>query len=125
MLRQWLQIGAGVLFAGIILGYASFQFQDWLAGPTIQITSPQDGQTVTDPVVRLTGSAERIAYLRLNGRQIYTDPEGSFDEQLVLSEGYNIITLSAEDKFNRTTEKQLELLLPATNTDITLPYGQK
>jgi hypothetical protein len=125
LLRRWLQIGVGVLFAGIILGYASFQFQDWLAGPTIRITTPMDGQTLSEPMVEIAGSAKRIAYLSLNGRQIYTNPQGEFDEKLVLSPGYNIITVSAEDKFNRTTEKQLELVLSATSTDLQLPYGQE
>lgn len=124
MLRRWLQIGAGIILVCVIVGYTSFQFQDWWAGPTVQITSPQDGQTVAQPVVEITGTAQRIAFLSLNGRQIYTNPQGEFQEQLVLSPGYNIITVSAEDKFNRTTEKQLELLLPATSTDLQSFHGQ-
>ncbi len=119
-----MQIGVGIIFICVIVGYASFQFQDWWAGPTVRIMSPQDGQTMTEPVVEITGTAQRIAYLSLNGRQIYTDPQGEFQEQLVLSPGYNIITLSAEDKFNRTTTKRLQLLLPATSTDLQSLHGQ-
>lgn len=124
MLRKWLQIGAGVIIASVIVGYAIFQFQDLLSGPTITITSPQNGQTLESPLVEISGTARRVAFISLNGRQIFTNPQGEFREQLVLSTGYNIITVSAEDKFNRTTEKQLELLL-STSTDHLLYNGQK
>lgn len=125
MLRRWLQIGAGIVFAAVIVGYASYQFQDWWSGPTITIAEPQQGAVLSEPLVEISGSARRIAYLSLNDRQIYTNPQGQFNEQLVLSPGYNIITVSAEDKFNRTTEKHLEVILSATSTDQYIFNGQK
>jgi hypothetical protein len=127
MLRRWLQITAGTVLILAIVGYTGYQIKDWRTGPTVDITTPQAGthQTPSSPLVTIKGKAERIAYLHLNGRQIYTDPDGTFKESLLLSPGYNIITVSAKDKFNRTTEKRLELILPTTNTDLLTRYGQK
>lgn len=116
-LGRSLRIFGGILLAIIIAGYSVFQFQDLWRGPTISITNPRYGETISSPLTEIRGSAERIAFLYLNGRQIYTNPKGQFRETLLLSPGHNIITLSAEDKFGRTTQKQVELILPATTTD--------
>lgn len=122
-LRRILQIALGVGLAALIAVYAGYKFQDFWRGPTITINAPENGQQFEKPVVTLTGTAKRIAFLSLNGKQIYTDPSGQFEETLLLSPGHNIITISAEDKFNRETEKQLQLMLSADNFD-SIDYGQ-
>lgn len=116
ILRRWLQIGAGVMLGLVIAGYTAYQFQDWWRGPTITIESPENGSAFEKPLINISGTAQRIAYLSFNGRQIYTNPEGEFAEPLLLSPGYNIITVSARDKFSRTTEKQLQLMLSVSTT---------
>lgn len=110
-LRKLLQISAVVLFFGVIAGYSYYQVADFAAGPEITISTPANGVATTSSFVTVSGSAERIAYLSLNGRQIFTDRDGNFKEPLLLSPGYNIITISAQDKFFRETSTQLEMIL--------------
>jgi len=123
-LRRVLQTALGVGLAVLIIIYAGYKFQDFWRGPTITISHPQNGASFEDPVVTLTGTAKRIAHLSLNGKQIYTDPSGTFEETLLLSPGHNIITISAEDKFSRETEKHLQLMLSTDDFDPDLNYGQ-
>ena len=94
-----------------IVGYAAFRSEDLIRGPKIQVTSPSTGETMESENVNISGKAERIATLFMNGRQVFTDDKGNFNESLLLAYGYNIIELKAKDKFGRATSRTLELVL--------------
>ncbi|MEX2369081.1 MAG: hypothetical protein WD552_01655 [Candidatus Paceibacterota bacterium] len=115
-LRTILQIAVGLLIFILIAGYSIYQARDFWAGPTLAISTPADGVQTTHPLIHISGAAERISFLSLNGRQIYTDPNGRFSEALLLTPGYNIITLAADDSFGRHTEKHLRVVLNATSS---------
>lgn len=91
--------------------YGFYKSRVILEGPEIIIENPQNGQTVPGSYVEINGKAKNVSFLRLNGRQIFTDEYGNFQESLLLARGYNIIEVSAKDKFNRATIKQLHLVL--------------
>jgi len=93
-----------------ILGYTYFQMQNLVTGPVINISEPQNGATLTSSRIEVIGTTENISGINLNDRQIFIDESGAFKEKLLLSPGYNIITLRAEDKFGRETKKILELV---------------
>ncbi|MBA3733470.1 Ig-like domain-containing protein [Patescibacteria group bacterium] len=106
-----LKIGLIALLGIIVLGYSLFQAQKLIRGPIIEISSPQNGSTFSQPLIEIKGRARNIAYLNLDGRKIFTDKDGYFTEKLLLSPGYNIIKLDAQDKFKTYTEKKLEIIL--------------
>lgn len=91
-------------FIGIVLfvGYVLFQARFMLEGPQIFLTSQNSG-VQTEALIHLEGHARNIVRMTLNGRQIYTDTSGNFNEALVLENGYTIATLQAEDRYGRTT----------------------
>jgi hypothetical protein len=100
-----------LFFLGLtIAGYSLFQSRHLIWGPQITIDYPQNGSTMTEPFLEVAGSARNIAYLDLNGRQIFIDEHGRFSEKLLLSYGYNIIAVHARDRFSRETNKTLELI---------------
>ncbi len=106
-----LRIGIISLIALVILVYAGFQAQKIVRGPVIDVFTPQNGATYNQTLIEIEGRARNIAYLNLNGRKIFTDKDGHFKEKLLLSPGYNIIKLDAQDKFKKYTEKTLEIIL--------------
>ncbi|MBI2482454.1 MAG: hypothetical protein HYV76_02760 [Candidatus Vogelbacteria bacterium] len=91
--------------------FAYTRVQALIAGPEIIVTTPKDGETVTETIVTLTGTAKRIALITLNGRQIFTNEAGHFKEELLLAYGYNILELKAQDNFGRITTQTLRLVL--------------
>ncbi|HEY0221131.1 MAG TPA: hypothetical protein VGC58_02815 [Candidatus Paceibacterota bacterium] len=95
----------------IIIGYGLFQAQKIIVGPVIDIYSPENGRTFNQALIEVEGRAKNVAYINLNDRPIFTDKNGYFKEKFLLSPGYNIIKLDARDKFKKTTEKKLELIL--------------
>lgn len=99
-----------VVLAVIGTGYMYLRSLDFLRGPILILGSIQNGSTVGNSLVAVSGSVENIAFLTLNGRQIFTNEEGSFLEKLLLAPGYNIITLEAKDRFGRVKTERLELV---------------
>lgn len=99
------------LFFCTIAAYSSFQATKLIRGPILTVAFPSNGAEFASPLVEIRGSAKNISYLNMNNRQIFTDTDGLFSEKLLLSPGYNIIVLDAKDKFGKTVEKKLELIL--------------
>jgi hypothetical protein len=93
-----------------VIFYAIARSKDYLAGPSIMIDSPNNGDTITNPLLLITGKAEHIAFITLNDRQIFVDENGNLREELLLQNGYNIISIKATDRFNRKIEKRLVLI---------------
>lgn len=102
-------IGFAILCV-LIFGYAYFQMHNLLTGPVITIESPSNGSVFPTAQTKILGATQNIASITLNGRQIFINEAGAFEEKLILSPGYNIITLHAEDKFGRETIETLELI---------------
>ena len=98
------------LAAFVIGGYAYLQSREFLRGPQITITSPEDGKTLEESVVIIEGVAQNVAYISLNDLAIFVDSQGNFREKLLLLPGYNILTVKAEDRFGKKVEKTLELV---------------
>lgn len=98
------------MFIFLILGYSFYQSKNILTGPAIAIIEPENGSTVQEQFIKISGSTKNIKKISLNDRFIFVDETGLFMENLLLSEGYNIIKISAWDKFNKKTEKIIEIV---------------
>jgi hypothetical protein len=107
--------GVAVLITFIIVGYTYLKTKDYIAGPQITITSPLDGSTVSNPLIEITGVTKNISFISLNDRPIFVDEKGNFKEKLLLYPGYNIMSVKAEDRYKRTVEKTIELILKPQN----------
>jgi len=113
-----------IVIAIILALYVLFQSQNILRGPIIDVEEPQNGSTLTYGVVNVRGKAENIAYIYLNGRQIFVDNNGRFDEKLIAPPGYSIIELTAQDKFGRKNKRILQIIVQSEGTEseeVTLP----
>ena len=93
-----------------LFGYTIYEIQKLVFGPRIQITSPQNGSLLSNSLTEISGVAKNIQNISLNDRKIYIDEQGNFKEKMLLSYGYNAITIKANDKFNRNTEKIVEVI---------------
>lgn len=107
-LLQWTAVGIGIL---IILGYGVFAFKGIIWGPRIVLITPQSGFATTSPLIIVSGRAIRAKNLFLNGATTTLDLAGNFNESLLLSPGYNIMTLEGFDKYGRSTKKTIEMTL--------------
>ncbi len=90
--------------------YSYLKSREFLLGPQINIESPADGSTAQEALQVIRGTAQNVAYISLNGAPIFIDSKGVFQEKLLLLPGYNILTVSAQDRFGKKIEKTLELI---------------
>lgn len=104
-IQLWVAIGA----VAIVLGYGAYRAKDFARGPYIEVESPSTGASFADAFVEIKGRAGNLSYLTLDGNKIFTDESGAWSEHILLSPGYNIVQIRAEDRFGRTAAKTLEL----------------
>lgn len=101
-----------ITFAGLILvfaGYALFQARLLITGPQVtldkEIPANQTAQKIT-----LSGQANNITQITLNGRNIETSEDGHFEEPLILENGYTIASIRAEDRYGREVVLEREFV---------------
>lgn len=87
---------------GVLLVYVSYQARFLITGPQITMTETLDTRQNTR-TIELRGLATNISWLQLNGRPIFTDPSGNFTAAVILENGYTMTTLTAQDRYGRTT----------------------
>jgi hypothetical protein len=97
------------VFFALLLMYAAYEARGMLYGPVIVV--PEQTFTVHDAHTLITGRAERIVELRLNGKTISVTESGEFQEPYLLAEGSNHLILEARDARGRTTRKTLDIML--------------
>ncbi len=95
----------------IVVGYSYFILGDFVRGPRIIISSPETGFSTTTPVITIVGRAIHINNLAINGDPTPFDLEGNFQSRLILAPGYNIIKITAKDRYERLVEKTIEINL--------------
>jgi len=101
--------GLSVFFILIVI-YAFFRSHDLIFGVKIRNVNLEDGAVVSESVIKIAGNAKNAIKLALNGREIFINQEGDFEETIALLEGYNIINIKAEDKFGYMDEKNYKLM---------------
>ena len=98
-----------ILLGLVFLLYIIFQARFLLLGPQVSISSPQDGETA-GPVVTVSGQARNAAWISLNGRQIFTDEKGLWQEKLIVAPGLSIMTVTVRDRFGREEEESVRII---------------
>jgi hypothetical protein len=109
---QFTIVGVLVMCA---IGYVVFQARFLITGPQISLAE-EPPQISNERHVVLAGSAHNISRVWLNDRQIFTNAQGEFAEQIILENGPTIATLRAEDRYGReTTITRTIVYLPASH----------
>jgi uncharacterized protein YfaP (DUF2135 family) len=94
----------------LVVGYSALKVKNLAIGPEITLLSPLDGASAKTDLVNIKGKAERISQIFINGRKIFTDEAGNFNEPYLLASGYNLLEIMAQDKFGRKVEKKVQLV---------------
>jgi len=101
--------GLSIFFVFILI-FGFLGSKDLILGIKIVNVNLSDGQTLENSTVKLSGNAKNAINLLLNGREISIDQEGNFNETIALLPGYNVINITARDKFGYVDEKNYKLI---------------
>ncbi len=114
-----------LLFFVLLVGYGYFEAQGLLFGPSITVTSSIT--SVHQAFITISGHADRISSLEMNGNPVEVTETGDFSIPYLLAPGYNRIVLDARDKYGRDRTRTLEIVYTddsatsASSTPVTLP----
>lgn len=100
-----------ILVLILLLGIASliiYETRFVTHGPRIDIQSPVDGSSFTEPLITLTGTVSNVATMTINGNRALPRTDGDFSYPLALPEGYSLVTIRAQDRFGKETTLSLK-----------------
>jgi len=98
------------LFLIALFGYGAFEVWNYATGPKIIVSSPVNGSAVSESLISIDGQGKNTKEITLNDRPIVVDETGKFSEKILLSYGYNVLELKAEDRFGKKTEQKLQIV---------------
>lgn len=97
-------ISLSLLFL-VIIFYGVWKGRDLIFGIRLTVNGIQNNETVKNPVLNLSGLAYHAVSITINGRIVSVEENGMWHDVIALLKGYNIVSISAKDKFNRTISK--------------------
>jgi hypothetical protein len=109
-LRKKLERYAIVLLVLVAVLYGGYRIYPLLAGPSLEIISPIDGDVVASTTFQVLGTVKRARVITLQGRPITIDTDGSFMETLVASPPYTILVFTATDSYGKTVTKTIRVV---------------
>lgn len=91
-------IGVAVL---IVLSYIGVQVNEIVAPPTLVVNEPGDSVVTATPSVVVVGQTEPETRVSINGQEVDTARDGSFEERVDLKAGVNLVKISATKKHSK------------------------
>lgn len=85
----------------VVFFYIGYGINKIIAPPKLEIIAPIDNMMTTETTVLIQGKTEREVALSINGRPLFSDPNGNFEVTIDLQKGLNIIKISAQKKHSQ------------------------
>lgn len=103
---------ATVIVLLVVCGYGIKEAIPFLTGPTLSLESPKNGESFHNGFINISGTAIHTQSVSLDGGPLLTDQNGHFSTSLTLPRGGAILTLTATDRFGRTTTQRRTVFVP-------------
>lgn len=97
----------GLVVAVIILGFFAYlwvEYRQFVGAPKLEVSSPQDQQSVEIPTVLVEGNTEPEVKVMVNDQEVGTDENGHFKEEVKLSSSINKLTITASGRFGQAAK---------------------
>lgn len=117
--RLWATIIGVILFLFAIFLFSLFQARRLLEGPVITLDQNTEVIEAEGQLVTLSGNAKNIAFMWVNGMQIYTNKDGVFETTLLVPPGSSILEVQAEDKASNEKILRIPVFSSAARQDKT------
>lgn len=108
-----------------LAGFVAYNIKDLVMGAPLSIRMVKDGSTVADPFLPIQGNARHAQQVHINGRPIPIDTKGNFSDGVILSPGYNVVSITQKDRFGNEREKIVRLVAEAAKDEsVTIHYQE-
>ncbi len=96
-------ITVSVCVALLAAGYVAAEIRSVLAPPYLSLSEPAKDGVIEGNSIVVAGKGEPGAEIFINNQPVLIDSNGQFNENLILSEGVNIIQVLERNKFGKTS----------------------
>ena len=96
-----IKVATVMLCVGSFFGYLAIQVKQIVQPPQLLVYSPKDGLITQDSLLHVQGKVGNKAAVMINGKMITNSEDGFFSQKLTLSEGLNMIVLTARKKHGK------------------------
>lgn len=113
--KKTLNFALVAVFFLFIFIFAFYRSYDLIFGVRIKNVSmnevkAESGKKFENNILEITGNAKNAVMLTLNGREISINNLGDFNETVALLPGYNVLNITARDKFGDIDQKNYQLI---------------
>ena len=109
------------LMISLVIIFIAWQLSGALIGPTLNFDDSiylnSFNNTDKNGVINVSGVAQRVAFVYLNGEEESIFADNSFSYKLYPSPGYHIIDIKVADRYGRSRTYNLEIYNPNLKTD--------
>ncbi len=92
------------IFLLLVIGYIGIQIYNFQSPPKLQITQPLNDQTTTSQYLTVKGKTDSDSSLDINNSPVKVNQDGTFEKEITLNEGINIITVKVRKNSNTILE---------------------
>lgn len=105
-------IVVGAIIVGVLglLGYITYQVQQFSAPPALQVLEPKDDSVVTSEQLTVRGTTEPGSMVIIDELQANVDVDGGFSQHLALRPGLNQITIRSVNRIKKQTSLMVTIL---------------
>ncbi len=96
-------ITVSVLAALLAAGYVAAEIRSVLAPPYLSLSEPAKDGVIEGNSIVVAGKGEPGAEIFINNQPVLNDSNGQFNENLILSEGVNVIQVTERNKFGKVS----------------------
>lgn len=87
--------------AALLIVYFVYQFKLLAGSPELEVTKPEEEAQV-NATVTVGGTTDPQASLTINNQEVLVNPDGSFNQSLVLPQGTRTITIKATSRSGKS-----------------------
>ncbi len=98
----------GILFL-VLLVFLTFQYKDAIFSPSISISAPRNNQVVNSTSLEVLGKTNPDNVVFVNSLPVSVSEDGTFKKIISVFQGKNEIQIKVVNRFNKTTEKTVEV----------------
>jgi len=98
-----LMVFAGGLFLMLLSGYLWYQFNFLIGPPNLAVMPSEDAATREESIL-VSGKTDNGIDLTINGEKTYIDSNGSFEKNIKLAAGLNVIEIQAVNNFGKVSK---------------------
>lgn len=113
---QFVAFGGFLLLVGITGAYLVWQARILQDPPPLVISSPSEGQSLSEPRVEIRGTTDPGAVVSVNGRNAVVDPSGAFYDDVYVPRGLTTFTIIARRRYGSSVTETRRVTFAAPTT---------